>query len=203
MLSTPPNFVLLIVVVAVFSACASGEHKRMKERETLIGESGSVYADWMETSPRLWSAGFAETDPSTKTDASGSVYIDYQNSRATGTGEFHTVKLNGSGGAPGSGLSVAWKITGMHIVTMTTSRSSRCANPKIAVFDGEFNVHTITKGHESREARKCALAVDLQGPGDAQHHTLTLNIAYPGVSIRDGIDEDGLVFVGSLPFPIE
>jgi len=193
---------LIVLGAAVICGCESDKEKSIEAKEALRQQSGDVNADWMDCSPRLWTAGAATASSSSKIDASGSVYIDYQNSRATGTGEYHSVKLEGSDGPVGSGINVTWKITGMHIVTMNqqTSETVKCGTPKIAVFDGDFTVRLVKNGHETGKTYHSTAAMDLQGPGAPANRSLTLNIAFPGVSIRDGIDKDGIVYLGAILF---
>ena len=198
----PLAFAAVLVSVASICGCETQRDKNIEAKEALIEQSGDVYASWMECSPRLWSAGPATPSPSARVNATGSVYIDYENNQATGTGEYHSVKVDDSGAPSGSGIDVTWKITGMRVVTMSqqTSDTVKCANPKIAVFDGDFAVRIVKGGHEVGKTFHSTSAVDLQGPGSPSQRSLALNIAFPGVSIRDGIDEEGIVFLGSILF---
>jgi len=175
--------VLVSVFVALLSGCADPDGSRA------LTKYGVDYIVSQKIPPRMWIPG-STTGGDTR--GSGHLYIDFANRNAYG-----------SGVSTDSYTRVVWRVTGMRLVKVKTHDLNpipgidMASTPLETVLDGEFDVFVKGSGKEKppTHSRSAIIATISDAP-----YSFVMNIVPPGVEIRDGFEDLGMMAAGALIF---
>lgn len=182
------------IALALGLAClptGCAEYSAIRRFEANERVDGYVNASWQQILPLTWLPGPPPVLANGDEKDRGSLYIDFQKRQARGQGVSFVPEAE-----------IAWKITGLRVVTMRQDRTkiSKVTTPKLVVFDGDFRVKT-----KDGQVFHSTVAYDRKGPGSPFKGAETTNrlrllVAPAGVTLRDGIEVDGMVPLGELSF---